>query len=93
MCCWLGCDTARYGDDCASYCLASAGVFTSTEGKFVKPAILSVMFYGLKQVMHALKDVVRVIYYNQCNSVLFRQNMTAAVFHFCATVSYFCLIK
>lgn len=25
LCCWLGCDTARYGDDCASYCLASAG--------------------------------------------------------------------
>ena len=26
LCCWLGWDTARYGDDCASYCLASAGV-------------------------------------------------------------------
>lgn len=29
LCCWLGCDSARYGDDCASYCLASAGVSTS----------------------------------------------------------------
>lgn len=29
LCCWLGWDTARYGDDCASYCLASAGAFTS----------------------------------------------------------------
>lgn len=25
LCCWLGCDIARYGDDCASYSLASAG--------------------------------------------------------------------
>lgn len=59
----------------------------------MKPAILSVMFYGFKQVMHALKDVVRVIYFNRCNLVLFRRNMTAAVLHFRANVSYFCLIK
>lgn len=25
MCCWSGCDIARCGDNCASYCLASAG--------------------------------------------------------------------
>lgn len=31
MCCWLGCDIARYGDDCASYCLASAGDPLQTE--------------------------------------------------------------
>lgn len=25
LCCWSGCDIARCGDNCASYCLASAG--------------------------------------------------------------------
>lgn len=33
LCCWLGWDTARYGDDCASYCLASAGASTPAEGE------------------------------------------------------------
>lgn len=52
----------------------------------MKPAAFSVMFYGFKQVMHALKDVVPAFYYNHCNLVPFRRNMTAAVLHFRANV-------
>lgn len=44
LCCWLGWDTARYGDDCASYCLASAGAALQRRKRTTKvplPALLA----------------------------------------------------
>lgn len=37
----------------------------------MKPAALSVVFYGLKQVKHALKDMVLAFYIGDCNFALF----------------------
>lgn len=61
--------------------------------RFMKPAVVSVVFYGFKQVMHALEDVSLACCFNHCNFVLFRRNITAAVLHLPANVSYFRLIK